>query len=585
MKKSTVKKLLKYINKYNFFMAISIIMAVIRVSTALYLPLQVSKVIDYMVGVGKVDFVSIKKMLMQVIIFICITVVSQWIMGVCNNHVTFHVTKNLRNDLIKKIQALPLRIVDSKNSGDLVSRIIADVDQVGDGLLLGFSQAFVSFFTIILTLIFMLRQNGIITLVVVVLTPISFFVASFIAKRSYNMFTKQSVTRGEQTALINEIIPNEAMVKAYSYEDKAIERFNEVNNRLSGYSLKATFYSSITNPATRFVNNLVYASVGIIGVIFVIRGHITVGILSAFLSYANQYTKPFNDISSVITEFQNALACASRVFEFMEFEEEEEFAKGVDSTEAMEDIPIDVDIQGTLKGEKVYFKYNDSAQILKGADFSVKKGHKCAIVGPTGCGKTTIINLIMRFYDIDSGSLYLDDYDIGKVQREFIRNNIGMVLQETWLQTGTVAENISFGKPDATMDEIKEAAKSCFADSFIRKLPNGYDTVISEGGGNLSQGQKQLLCIARVMLMKPKVLILDEATSNIDTLTEIKIVKAFDKLMEGRTSLIVAHRLSTIKNADCIFVLNQGVIQEEGNHDELLKKNGLYAELYNSQFA
>ncbi|MCR5624778.1 MAG: ABC transporter ATP-binding protein/permease [Lachnospiraceae bacterium] len=637
-KNGTIRKLLNYIGKYKVLMALSMLMGLIRVASALYLPILTAYAIDYMVDKGKVDFAGIKKYLVIMAVCIVITVISQWIMGLLNNHVTYNVIENLRNDSIKKIQRIPLRILDKFSSGDLLNRMGADCDQVGDGLLLGFSQGFVSLFTIIITLVFMIKLNWIITLVVVLLTPISFFVASFISKRSYNMYVKQSLTRSEQTAFINEILPNEQIVHGYSYEDRAIERFDEINDRLSEYSLKATFFSSITNPATRFVNNLVYAAVGILGVIFVIKGHITVGVLSGFLSYANQYTKPFNDITSVMTELQNAIACAGRIFEFLELEEEDEdlLADNLEKMGATEKAEGDsksigkngsaddkklvrtensdgeklaknesadgnkasfenakalgkksnVNEKNTeiLTGKGVTFGYDKDYPILKDLDFSVYNGRKCAIVGPTGCGKTTIINLIMRFYDLDAGHIYLEGDDIEKISKKLLRKKVGMVLQDTWLSHGTIADNISFGKPDATREEIINAAKSCYAHSFIKRLPNGYDTEISESGNNLSRGQKQLLCIARVMLVKPEVLILDEATSNIDTLTEVKVVKAFDKLMEGRTSLIVAHRLQTIQNADCIFVLNGGKIVEEGRHEELLSKSGFYAGIYNSQF-
>lgn len=596
----TRKKLMKYIKKYMFFIVLSLILAVIRVVSTLYLPIQTAQVIDHMLGAGRVDFPGISRILVQMAAVICVTVVSTWLMTVVNNHITFNVVRNIRNDCIKKIEVLPLSVIDSNDSGELVSRVIADVEQTGDGLLLGFTQAFTGVFTILMTLVFMVRLNWMITAAVVILTPVSFFVASFIARHSYNMFQKQSETRGEQTAFINEMIPNQQVVAAYSYEDRAVKKFDDINDRLAGYSMKATFYSSITNPSTRFVNSLVYAAVGIMGSIFALHGVITVGTLSGFLTYANQYTKPFNDISGVITELQNAFACAGRVFKLLDAPEEEDAgvmkdywqreSGNADSDKnsggkASDIYPGPEGFTGMIDAENVVFSYIKGQEILKGVDFHINPGERIAVVGPTGCGKTTLINLIMRFYEPDSGKFLADGRDLKNIPKYALRKQIGMVLQDTWIATGTVAENIAFGNPGATREEIVKAAREAYADSFIRRLPEGYDTVINETGGNLSQGQKQLICIARVMLISPAFLILDEATSNIDTLTEVKVNRAFDKLMSGSTSLTVAHRLSTIKNADRILVFNDGKIAESGTHRELMKKNGYYAAIYNSQFA
>ncbi len=578
----TIGKLLKYIKSFKIWIVVSFLLAIVKVVMTLYLPILTARAIDYMIGIGRIDFFAIKKLLIKMAIVILITVIAQWLMNICNNHITYNVMHNMRNDIVKKIQRIPLSVIDKKDAGDMLSRAIADVDQVGDGLLMGFTQAFSGILTIALTLVFMLKLNIIISVAVVVLTPISFFVASFIARRSYNMFTMQSVTRGRQTAFINEIIPNEQVVQSYSYQERAIKKFDRINKRLADYSMKATFYSSITNPATRFVNNLVYAAVGVLGAVFAFNGTLSIGSLSCFLSYANQYTKPFNEISGVITELQNAIACADRIFEMLEYPEENDTDTQIsDECEGK----TSNDIEGNVSAEEVSFSYDKSRQILKSISFDIKKGMQVAIVGTTGCGKTTLINLIMRFYDLDSGKIKIDGNDISKMEKKMLRHSVGMVLQDTWLCSGTIAENISYGNDKATRDEIIAAAKAAYADSFIRRLPNGYDTQVKEAGNNLSQGQKQLLCIARVMLMKPSILILDEATSNIDTLTEINVCRAFNKLMEGRTSLIVAHRLSTIKNSDCILVMDNGNIIEQGSHDELLKKKGFYANLYDSQFA
>lgn len=571
-----IKKVLGKIKKYWFFLVLSIIMAIITVASTLYVPILIGKAIDYIIGADNVDFENIKSILFTIGIFIGITALSQWIMNICNNKITYHVVRDIRDEAIEKIQQLPLKYIDGHSYGEVVSRVIADVDQFADGLLMGFTQFFIGVMTIIGTLGFMLMINFKITLVVVFVTPVSFFVASFIAKKTYRMFKLQSETRGEQTAFIDEIIGGQKVVKAYNHEEAAIHQFDEINEKLQKYSLQAIFFSSLVNPSTRFVNSLVYAGVAVTGAISAIYGGITVGQLSSFLSYANQYTKPFNEISGVVTELQNALACASRVFELIE-----ESPEVPDSPNAKRTIQVD----GTVDLDNVFFSYIPDKKLIENFNLHVKKGQKVAIVGPTGCGKTTIINLLMRFYDVDSGKISVSGMDIKDITRNALRSGYGMVLQETWLKSGTIRDNIVMGKPDATDEEVIAAAKAAHSHSFIKRLSNGYNTVIGEDGGGLSQGQKQLLCITRVMLCHPSMLILDEATSSIDTRTEVKIQKAFDKLMEGRTSFIVAHRLSTIQSADIILVMKDGHIIEQGNHKELLAKGGFYKNLYESQFA
>lgn len=572
----TVYKVLGYIKKHGFFVVLSLLLSVAAVITTLYLPILTGDAVDYMIGKGNVDFDGIWNLAQKMILVILLTGMSQWGMNLCNNRLTYRVVQDIRRDAMDRIQILPLKYLDGHPSGDIVSRVIADVDQFADGLLMGFTQAFTGILTILGTLIFMLNINVWITLVVVLLTPLSFLVAGFIAKRSYLMFRLQSETRGEQTAFMEEMIGNQRIVQAFGYERKAMEKFDVINKKLEKYSLDATFFSSTTNPATRFVNNLVFAGVGITGAFFVLQGQLTVGRLSTFLNYANQYTKPFNEISGVITELQNAIACAARVFELIETEPQ---------------IPDDPHaqvlerVQGRVELKDVAFSYVPEKELIRDFHLVVKPGQRVAIVGPTGCGKTTVINLLMRFYDVDKGVIAIDGMDIRDLTRGSLRRNMGMVLQETWLKDGTVRDNITMGNPSASMEDIIAAAKASHAHSFIKRLPQGYDTWIKEDGGNLSQGQKQLLCIARVMLCHPPMLILDEATSSIDTRTEIKIQQAFGKLMKGRTSFIVAHRLSTIKNADIILVMKDGKIMEQGNHEELLERKGFYAELYNSQFA
>ncbi len=571
-----IKKVLGRIKKYWFFLALSIIMAIITVASTLYVPILIGKAIDYIIGANNVDFENIKSILFTIGVFIGITALSQWIMNICNNKITYHVVRDIRDEAIEKIQQLPLKYIDGHSYGEVVSRVIADVDQFADGLLMGFTQFFIGVMTIIGTLGFMLMINFKITLVVVLVTPVSFFVASFIAKKTYMMFKLQSETRGEQTAFIDEIIGGQKVVKAYNHEETSIHQFDEINEKLQKYSLRAIFFSSLTNPSTRFVNSLVYAGVAVTGAISAIYGGITVGQLSSFLSYANQYTKPFNEISGVVTELQNALACASRVFELIE-----ESPEVPDKPSAKRTIQVD----GTVDLDNVFFSYVSDKKLIENFNLHVKKGQKVAIVGPTGCGKTTIINLLMRFYDVDSGKISVSGIDIKDMTRNALRSGYGMVLQETWLKSGTIRDNIVMGKPDATDEEVIAAAKAAHSHSFIKRLSNGYNTVIGEDGGGLSQGQKQLLCITRVMLCHPSMLILDEATSSIDTRTEVKIQKAFDKLMEGRTSFIVAHRLSTIQSADIILVMKDGHVIEQGNHKELLAKGGFYKNLYESQFA
>lgn len=573
--RSTWAKLLKRLKKHSFFIVLSLIMAAVTVATTLYVPILVGHGIDCIIGPDNVDFAKVIKIICNIAIVVGITAVSQWLMNICNNRITYAVTRDIRNEAIEKIQVLPLKYIDGHSYGDVVSRVIADVDQFADGLLMGFTQFFTGVMTILGTLIFMIIIDARITLAVVAITPISLFVASFIARKTFNMFKLQSETRGEQTALIDEMIGGQKVVKAYGYEDEAIGRFDDINERLQKYSLKAIFFSSITNPSTRFVNSLVYASVAIVGAFSAIGGSITVGQLSSFLSYANQYTKPFNEISGVVTELQNALACAARIFEFIE--EDEEIPDSPNS------IVID-EVDGTVDLKDVCFSYVPDRKLIENFNLHVDKGQRIAIVGPTGCGKTTVINLLMRFYDVNSGSIDVSGVDIRDMTRSSLRHGFGMVLQDTWLKSGTIRENITMGKPDATEEEIIEASKAAHSYGFIKRMPQGFDTFIGEDGGNLSQGQKQLLCITRIMLTKPPMLILDEATSSIDTRTEIKIQNAFAKLMEGRTSFIVAHRLSTIQSADVILVMKDGHIIEQGNHEELLRQNGFYNKLYYSQF-
>ena len=572
----TLKKVMLRIKRYWVYLIISILMAVITVASSLYAPILVGNAIDYIIGHGDVDFIGVKVVIMKFALVIVCTAVSQWIMNICNNKIIYHVTRNIRDEAIEKLEHLPLSYIDSHSYGEVVSRVIADVDQFADGLLMGFTQFFTGVTTIVGTLLFMIMINVRITLVVVLITPVSFLVAGFIAKKTYSMFKLQSETRGEQTALIDEMIGGQKVVKAYNHEQETMDKFDEINERLQKYSLKAIFFSSITNPATRFVNSLVYAGVAVTGAISAINGGISVGQLATFLSYANQYTKPFNEISGVITELQNALACAARVFELIE--EQPEIADKPDA------VVLD-NADGSISLENVYFSYTKDKELITDFNLNVEPGQKIAIVGPTGCGKTTIINLLMRFYDVDSGSIKVSDVDIKDMTRHSLRAGFGMVLQDTWLRAGTIRDNIIMGKPDATEEEIIEAAKAAHAHSFIKRLPDGYDTVIGEDGGSLSQGQKQLLCITRVMLCRPPMLILDEATSSIDTRTELKIQNAFNKLMEGRTSFIVAHRLSTIQSADMILVMKDGHIIEQGKHRELLAKGGFYKNLYESQFA
>lgn len=575
VQKDTLKKVLRYIKKYRSLMLISILLAVIIVALTLYVPILIGKAIDG-IAYSQVQFDYILKQLMIVAIIVSITAIAQWFMNMINNKVTYQVVRDMRDEAFKKIEILPLKYIDTHSQGDIVSRVIADVDQFADGLLMGFTQLFTGVVTILGTLLFMLTINVSITFVVVLVTPLSLFVASFIAKKTYTMFKLQSETRGEQTAFIDEMIGNEKVVKAYGHEEEAIKKFDEINDRLAKYSLRATFFSSLTNPTTRFVNSVVYAGVTITGAFAVLNGKMTVGAWSCFLSYANQYTKPFNEISGVVTELQNALACAARIFELIEEE-----AQAPESPQA---VTLE-NANGYVSCKNVSFSYVPEKKLIENFNIQIKPGQKVAIVGPTGCGKTTLINLLMRFYDVNQGSIQVDDKDIREMTRRSLRLNYGMVLQETWLKKGTIKENIIMGKPDATDEEITAAAQAAHAHSFIKRLPKGYDTVIEEDGGMLSQGQKQLLCITRVMLTEPPMLILDEATSSIDTRTEIKIQSAFNRLMEGRTSFIVAHRLSTIQNADVILVMKEGKIIEQGNHNELLGKKGFYYQLYNSQFA
>ncbi len=573
--KEILWKVLGYIRRYWIYLGISILMAALTVGLTLYVPILVGDAIDLIIGKGLVDFQGITHILMKMAAAIGITAAAQWLMNVCNNKMTYGIVRDIRDEAFRRIEALPLKYIDAHSYGEVVSRVIADVDQFADGLLMGFTQLFTGVVTILGTLAIMLTINIGITAVVVCITPVSFLVANFIAKKTYHMFKLQSETRGEQTALIDEMVGSQRVVQAFGYEDKAMERFDEINDRLQKCSLKAIFFSSITNPATRFVNSLVYTGVGITGAFLAIRGNISVGMLSCLLTYANQYTKPFNEISGVITELQNALACAGRIFELIEEKPQEPDAENALTL---------TKVKGNVALKDVWFSYVPDKKLIQGFHLQVNPGQRVAIVGPTGCGKTTIINLLMRFYDVDKGSIQVEGTDIREVTRKSLRTSYGMVLQETWLKTGTIRENIVMGKPDATDEEVVAAAKAAHAHSFIKRMPEGYDTVITEDGGNLSQGQKQLLCITRVMLCQPDMLILDEATSSIDTRTELKIQNAFAKLMENRTSFIVAHRLSTIQEADIILVMKDGNIIEQGNHESLLAKGGFYAELYNSQY-
>ena len=578
IKNGTIKKALKFIGKYKYLLFLAVLFAAVSASLMLYVPILVGSAIDFIVAKDNVDFESIFAILLKVGVIVGSAALLQWLMNTVNNRITYHVVRDIRNEAFKKIEKLPLKYIDSHSYGDIVSRVIADVDTFADGLLMGFTNLFTGVVTILGTLVFMLTIDVKITLVVVLLTPVSMLVAKFITSRTYSMFTKQSETRGEQTAFIDEMIGNQKVVSAFAHEDENLEKFDDINNRLEKYSLKATFYSSLTNPGTRFVNGLVYAGVALTGAFSAIGAApaITVGGLVSFLSYANQYAKPFNEISGIITELNNALACADRVFELIEQPSE------IPDTE---NAAVLSNVKGDITLKEVKFSYSPDQRLIENLNLNAKSGMRVAIVGPTGCGKTTLINLLMRFYDVTGGSVSVDGNDIRNVTRDSLRQNFGMVLQETWLDEGTVRDNIAFGNPDATFDEVVAAAKAAHAHSFIKRLPNGYDTVIGEDGGNLSQGQKQLLCIARVMLCLPPMLILDEATSSIDTRTEQRIQKAFAKMMNGRTSFIVAHRLSTIREADVILVMKNGNIIEQGNHDELLKNGGFYAELYNSQFA
>jgi len=579
--KGTLRKVLKYVQRHGFFMVLSILFAAITVALTLYTPILIGDAIDLIVGKGQVDFAGIAAILIKTGIIIGITALIQWLMNTINNRITYHVVRDIRNEAFRKIEILPLSYIDAHPYGDIVNRVIADADQFADGLLMGFTQLFTGIVTILGTLFFLFSISWQIAIVVVIVTPLSLFIARFIANRTYRMFRVQSETRGQQTAFIDEMIGNQKVVQAFSHEGEALEKFDRINDRLADCSLRATFYSSLTNPCTRFVNSVVYAGVALAGALICIAtagavNPFTIGQLSACLSYANQYTKPFNEISGVVTELQNALACASRLFELIE--EEPQIPEPADAVEL-------ADVKGSVELNDVSFSYVPDRKLIEGLNLSVKPGQRIAIVGPTGCGKTTIINLLMRFYDVNSGSITVEGTDIRNATRNSLRSSYGMVLQETWLRSGTIRDNIVMGKPDATDEEIIAAAKASHAHSFIKRLPQGYDTVINEDGGSLSQGQKQLLCITRVMLCLPPMLILDEATSSIDTRTEIKIQDSFAKMMNGRTSFIVAHRLSTIREADVILVMKDGHIIEQGNHEELLAKNGFYANLYNSQFA
>lgn len=574
--RSTLARILNYIGVYRWLVLLSLALAAVTVATTLYAPILVGEGVDLILGPGNVDFAELAVILKRIAVVILITAFAQWLMNHINNRITYHVVKDIRTRAFNHLEILPLGYIDSHQYGDVISRIIADIDQFSEGLLMGFTQLFTGILTILGTLGFMLVVNPLITVVVVLVTPLSLFVASYIAKKTYAMFQLQSRTRGELTSLVDEMIGNQKVVQAFGYEDEAQQRFEEINERLRSCSLRAIFFSSITNPSTRFVNSMVYASVGVVGAYAAIRGILSVGQLSIFLSYANQYTKPFNEISGVVTELQNALACAARVFELID-----EPAIPAEDSNAVDLKKVD----GSVKLEQVSFSYNLQNPLIENLNLDVRPGQRVAIVGPTGCGKTTLINLLMRFYDVNSGTIRVSGYDIRHLTRKSLRKNYGMVLQETWLKSGTIRENIAYGRPDAALEDIIQAAKDAHAHSFIKRMPQGYDTQITEDGGNLSQGQKQLLCIARVMLCLPPMLILDEATSSIDTRTEIRIQKAFASMMQGRTSFIVAHRLSTIREADMILVMKDGHIIEQGTHEELLGQEGFYAELYQSQFA
>ena len=573
-RKATLNRVLRKIRPYSAFVVCSLLVAAVSVAAQLYIPILCGDAIDKMLGKGNVDLAGVLRIAVSILVVAAVAALAQWLLSVCNNRITFSVSRDLRNEALRKIQTLPLSYLDSHPSGDIVSRMVADVDTFADGLLMGFTQLFSGILTIFGTLLFMLRENVPITLVVVCITPLSLVVAGFLAKRSYGYFQSQSTVRGKQTALVNEMIEGQKVVQAFGHEAESLAAFDEVNGQLQDVSLKAIFFSSLTNPATRFVNNIVYAGVGLVGALYAVRGGITIGQLSVFLSYANQYTKPFNEISGVVTELQNALACAARVFELLDAEDQVPEAENAAALQP----------DGHVQLQDVSFRYLPDRPLIEGLSLDVQPGQRIAIVGPTGCGKTTLINLLMRFYDANSGSIKVSGTDIRDVTRASLRGSYGMVLQDTWLRAGTVRENIAYGKPDATMDEVIAAAKAAHAHSFIRRLPKGYDTVIAEDGGNISQGQKQLLCIARVMLCLPPMLILDEATSSIDTRTEVRIQKDFARMMQGRTSFIVAHRLSTIREADVILVMKDGHIVEQGNHDQLLAQGGFYAKLYNSQF-
>ena len=573
-RKATLNRVLHKIRPYSAFVVCSLLVAAVSVAAQLYIPILCGDAIDKMLGKGNVDLAGVLRIAVSILVVAAVAALAQWLLSVCNNRITFSVSRDLRNEALRKIQTLPLSYLDSHPSGDIVSRMVADVDTFADGLLMGFTQLFSGILTIFGTLLFMLRENVPITLVVVCITPLSLVVAGFLAKRSYGYFQSQSTVRGKQTALVNEMIEGQKVVQAFGHEAESLAAFDAVNGQLQDVSLKAIFFSSLTNPATRFVNNIVYAGVGLVGALYAVRGGITIGQLSVFLSYANQYTKPFNEISGVVTELQNALACAARVFELLDAEDQLPEAENAAALQP----------DGHVQLQDVSFRYLPDRPLIEGLSLDVQPGQRIAIVGPTGCGKTTLINLLMRFYDVNSGSIKVSGTDIRDVTRASLRGSYGMVLQDTWLRAGTVRENIAYGKPDATMDEVIAAAKAAHAHSFIRRLPDGYDTVIAEDGGNISQGQKQLLCIARVMLCLPPMLILDEATSSIDTRTEVRIQKAFARMMQGRTSFIVAHRLSTIREADVILVMKDGHIVEQGNHDQLLAQGGFYAKLYNSQF-
>ena len=573
-RKATLNRVLHKIRPYSVFVVCSLLVAAVSVAAQLYIPILCGEAIDKMLGRGNVDLAGVLRIAVSILVVAAVAALAQWLLSVCNNRITFSVSRDLRNEALRKIQTLPLSYLDSHPSGDIVSRMVADVDTFADGLLMGFTQLFSGILTIFGTLLFMLRENVPITLVVVCITPLSLVVAGFLAKRSYGYFQSQSTVRGKQTALVNEMIEGQKVVQAFGHEAESLAAFDEVNGQLQEVSLKAIFFSSLTNPATRFVNNIVYAGVGLVGALYAVRGGITIGQLSVFLSYANQYTKPFNEISGVVTELQNALACAARVFELLDAEDQVPEAENAAALQP----------DGHVQLQDVSFRYLPDRPLIEGLSLDVQPGQRIAIVGPTGCGKTTLINLLMRFYDVNGGSIKVSGTDIRDVTRASLRGSYGMVLQDTWLRAGTVRENIAYGKPDATMDEVIAAAKAAHAHSFIRRLPDGYDTVIAEDGGNISQGQKQLLCIARVMLCLPPMLILDEATSSIDTRTEVRIQKAFARMMQGRTSFIVAHRLSTIREADVILVMKDGHIVEQGSHDQLLAQGGFYAKLYNSQF-